>query len=886
MRPVSIRFQGFGPYVTEQFIDFAPLSARGIFLICGETGAGKTTILDAICYALYGRSSGGARGELDAMRCEFCRPEDPTVVEYIFDLGEKRYRFTREIRQGRRGSIVERHDCAVFTDGVFAPLIENPKKTTVSKKAEEILGLSYEQFRQVVILPQGQFEKLLVSDSEEKEKILSTLFGTGRWAYAADEIRRRVKEKDDALKSEYNAILGTLAAFSCGTVDELGEKTAAMAEREKELEARAGKCAKELENAAGDLEKALGENADFAELERRKKALAGLEARITGMQAEKAALSRADAAERVRPLYDEYKRLADEKKNAGEALDSAKTAHERALSDAAALDAEKKKISDSEETMRRVGETLVRFRDARAVYAGFSDRQNELAAAEKAVLESGKKLKDAEDALKLAGEDWRKKCAARDETITALQRANHIYNRTAAGRLAGELREGEPCPVCGSIHHPAPAVLDGDEKITEKELETLNRALDKAALAVTKADQARVDAEETKKTALDADTSAKTVLAAAKTALESARAGLFPDIPDTDALEGKIRKYETSIANFEAAKEKVSIREKSVTSDLAKASANLDSAVKRLADAEKAADGALSKLNEALISEGFRDENDLLSNLIAKEVLDERKKSLYQFAQSLTDAQTALAEQEQKVSGRTAPDIVSLRAAKESAEKALDATGREHAVVSKQHSDMAKAHAALTGRVADYSEKRKRTDADIVFAKRLSPSSGLSLQRYVLGVMLTTVTAAANRLLESVHGGRYRLYRTDDTSGGVRKAGLELEVLDNACGGRRSVRTLSGGEKFLVALSLAIGLSTVVQSRSGGTKLEAMFIDEGFGSLDAESINDALAVLSGIQRTHGLVGIISHVDRLRETIPARLEIEKNEGGSGIKVIGV
>ena len=180
MRPVSIRFQGFGPYVTEQFIDFAPLAARGIFLICGETGAGKTTILDAICYALYGRSSGGARGELDAMRCEFCRPEDPTVVEYIFDLGGKRYRFTREIRQGRRGSIVERHDCAVFTDGVFAPLIENPKKTTVSKKAEEILGLSYEQFRQVVILPQGQFEKLLVSDSEEKEKILSTLFGTGR----------------------------------------------------------------------------------------------------------------------------------------------------------------------------------------------------------------------------------------------------------------------------------------------------------------------------------------------------------------------------------------------------------------------------------------------------------------------------------------------------------------------------------------------------------------------------------------------------------------------------------------------------------------------------------------------------------------------------------
>ena len=316
-----------------------------------------------------------------------------------------------------------------------------------------------------------------------------------------------------------------------------------MAEREKELEARAGKCAKELENAAGDLEKALGENADFAELERRKKALAGLESRITRMQAEKAALSRADAAERVRPLYDEYKRFSDEKKSAGEALDSAKSAHERALSDAAALDAEKKKISDSEETMRRVSETLVRFRDARAVYAGFSDRQNELAAAEKAVTGSGKRLKDAEETLKLAAEEWKKKCAERDETITALQRANHVYNRTAAGRLAGELREGEPCPVCGSIHHPSPAVLDGDEKITEKELETLNRALDKAALAVTKADQARVDAEETKKKRLLTPTRPRRqILAAARTALESARAGLFPDIPDTDALEGEDKK--------------------------------------------------------------------------------------------------------------------------------------------------------------------------------------------------------------------------------------------------------------------------------------------------------------------------------------------------------
>ena len=170
-------------------------------------------------------------------------------------------------------------------------------------------------------------------------------------------------------------------------------------------------------------------------------------------------------------------------------------------------------------------------------------------------------------------------------------------------------------------------------------------------------------------------------------------------------------------------------------------------------------------------------------------------------------------------------------------------------------------------------------DEDLEFANRLMGRSGISLQRYVLGVMLGSITREANRLLESVHGGRYQLYRTDEIAGSGRKGGLELEVLDRRSGQRRSVTTLSGGEKFLAALSLAIGLSAVVQAQGTGVQLEAMFIDEGFGSLDDASIDDALEVLQGVQRAHGLVGIISHVQRLAETIPSRLEIAKSGGGS-------
>jgi len=191
----------------------------------------------------------------------------------------------------------------------------------------------------------------------------------------------------------------------------------------------------------------------------------------------------------------------------------------------------------------------------------------------------------------------------------------------------------------------------------------------------------------------------------------------------------------------------------------------------------------------------------------------------------------------------------------------------------------------LEKRQKAYEAARSKTDGDLDFARRLRGDKGVSLQRYVLGVMLTAITIQANRLLEGVCGGRYRLYRTDQVAGRSHKSGLELEVLDNLMGQRRSVTTLSGGEKFLVALSLAIGLSTVVQAQGSGLRLEAMFVDEGFGSLDREAIHDALEVLQGIGGRTGLVGIISHVEALAEAIPAKIEIHKGKNGSNCVIRG-
>ena len=196
MKPVSVRFQCFGPYMTEQFIDFSQLEKNGLFLICGETGAGKTTILDAMCYALYGESSGGQRGELENMRCKLAEKTDETFVEFIFDSMGKRYKFSRSLKFKTK-NLHSYHNCYLWKDGVWEVLDTGIKQ--VSARAERLVGLTSSQFRQVIILPQGKFEEFLVSDSKKKEEILVTLFNVQQWSRITEEIGRRVNARANTL---------------------------------------------------------------------------------------------------------------------------------------------------------------------------------------------------------------------------------------------------------------------------------------------------------------------------------------------------------------------------------------------------------------------------------------------------------------------------------------------------------------------------------------------------------------------------------------------------------------------------------------------------------------------------------------------------------------
>ena len=226
MKPISVRFKCFGPYVEEQFIDFKDLEKSGLFLICGETGAGKTTILDAMCYALYGKSSGGTRGRLEDMRCKRADPAQETFVEYVFSSGENTYRFYRAIkpRKQRKASLEagkaltfnEEYACQILREGQFVPMSDaKAVQSYMDKKAEEILGLKYEQFKQVIILPQGQFEQLLTSDSDEKEKILVKLFRADKYEKMSRYIVEKLSEEEKALKLQKALMVQKLQALGC-----------------------------------------------------------------------------------------------------------------------------------------------------------------------------------------------------------------------------------------------------------------------------------------------------------------------------------------------------------------------------------------------------------------------------------------------------------------------------------------------------------------------------------------------------------------------------------------------------------------------------------------------------------------------------------------------
>lgn len=867
MKPICLKLTAFGSYVEFTELDFKKnLRDEKIFLIHGATGSGKTTLLDAICYALYGASAGGLRKEA-MMRSKGVGDDVAMKVEFSFKLGEKTYKIYRELKYYPHRQKNQYQQTAELTcDGKFL----ERQNTNVTNKIKELLGFDVEQFRQVVLLPQGEFKKFLFAGAQDRQPVLDALFNAEYYQKIQDALERKFADRqqlfDDLNKQKANLELQLQGA----SVDEESLKN--FAEQVSDAQRKSAELKKFSDEATEKFHDAKKLSDDFAELDKRNTALAlakeNLEQATAEFTAAQTEYDERDAESSTRQnLQARVQQLEVTKKLVDEL-----SAKRRALPDAEqASHAAKKKVDDLTAEVKKCvdwRDKLQRDRDEIADADKNLDDAKKLVETLKHIDELEHKLSAAK--LKVSAEQKRF-----DEARAELERLQKLQLDGSAARLAKNLREGEPCPVCGSrTHHH---VDFGDTEIpTDDDI---------------KAAQANV---ETCRKALDAQ---KKSAASTEGELISKRDELkkFSEVPTLADAEKSLAKATVDAENLANYKKRIATGEQRIKDK----NAELEAAHREHVDAagnHKAISSAIEQL-EKQIPEEYRDNADLIRTELnsakktfaeldaawrrADEVFRKASNKKSSCEATFKAAQKAHGELADKLTGKKRLDaedfrIVALKAQQdhEEAIHAEDALKHQFDALKNLAAQIAELDAKISAAQKDFMLWKKLSDA----AAGKIPGKKISFVRYYLRAMFAQVLTEANYRLGKMSGQRYELRQKDAGARSNSAAGLNLEILDEFNGQTRPVETLSGGESFLASLALALGLAAVVRNRAGGLKLDTIFIDEGFGSLDTDALNFAISTIT--QHSGGrLVGIISHVEELKNQIPVRLEVTKSKTGS-------
>ena len=447
------------------------------------------------------------------------------------------------------------------------------------------------------------------------------------------------------------------------------------------------------------------------------------------------------------------------------------------------------------------------------------------------------------------------------------------------GEIASQLTDHVPCPVCGSPLHPHPAEKTADS-VSKNEMEEAETAAGKARQRWKSAEDRRQAAEAEKQSSEKRLRDAEKAWNDAAAALRNAEANLIDRIPDSYTLEGRLNELKTKIAQYQSASEQLRNEAETAKEALDRLNAQIDAAAEECRNAENLRNDAKSALEAALIQNGCHDYLRVKQELLPDPKRKEMHTELVEYDRDVQMASRELSQMRQALAGLEEPDTARFDARQAEITEENNTYAKRGAELQAEIARLTKKRSLLQEKWAHFEAEIGEAENDLAFAKKLRGDSGIGLQRYVLAILFNQVIGQANQMLEKVHGGRYRLYRSDDKGAG-NKRGLELKVSDNRSPDTqgRSVAMLSGGEKFLVSLSLSIGMSTVAQKT--GVQIEALFIDEGFGTLDDSSIHDAMDILESVRRSSGMIGIISHVRLLESSIPTHLEVVKTNGGSTI-----
>ena len=921
MKPCRLIISAFGPYAQKTEIDFERLGEQGLYLITGDTGAGKTTIFDAITFALYGEASGEVR-QAGMFRSKYAPENEPTYVELTFLYRGKRYTVTRNPEYQRpkgRGSglTTQKGDAVlVFPDG--RPPVTKAKEVT--KAVTGLIGLDYKQFTQIAMIAQGDFQKLLLAGTAERGEIFRQIFHTGLYQEVQLKLRtaekERWKEYDEARRSINQYMNGVVCDSSFALAAELEELKKHRFEgriqrgleildellvQDKNRLEKAKERARSLDQKIQQADQLLGKVRQrqrlLKEMEEKKRHLDELQPELAGKQAEReAAREAAGDCERLSGLIREgkeklgqYEKLeeckAAEAKRAAEILQKTGEQEEKAQS--------RLRLSQAAVSDRARLETLQTAGEENARLSFRKEKLDSLAAR----IQAWKLL---ESRLKEKQQEYIRCVEQRDERRRGYQRAEQLFLDEQAGMLAQKLKEGEKCPVCGSLHHPALAVLTGRAP-TKEELDALKGKLTKAE---AQAAHLSAEAGHMRETL---EREAGQILLDSSVILKKA----CPDGPEeTKDAERQRAVMEKIHAGLEAETEQVkrAMRESeaklSEKKRLEKRIAQQEQQEKQLAEEIRLTELALA----GLLAErtNLQKQRSLLEQLLEKqprEALQEQiaslelqHKTLTQTAQktekawqecstrvtALQASVTTLQEQLQEEIGWKEEEVLLRKQALQLEKEETDRLRTESYAAYRKNEDISRM-------VRDRQEAMCRVEQEYIWVKALSDTANgtlngkrkIELETYIQMTYFDRILRRANLRLLTMSGGQYELKRREDTENKKEKAGLELNVIDHYNASERSVRTLSGGESFQASLSLALGLSDEIQSHAGGIQLDAMFVDEGFGSLDEDSLNQAMKALEGLTQGNRMVGIISHVPELKERIEKKIVVTKKRSAEGI-----
>ncbi|EJL6405069.1 SMC family ATPase [Vibrio parahaemolyticus] len=1010
MKPIKLTMQAFGPFAKTETIDFEKLGSNALFLINGPTGSGKTSILDAICFALYGETTSNERQGIQ-MRCDLASPQLLTEVTLDFSLHGKVYRVTRAPEQEApkargEGLTVRKHTASLYELGETEKLITS-KTTQVKTEITNIIGLNETQFRQVMVLPQGKFRELLLATSKEREEIFGQLFETDIYK----KIEYALKDKASSIskaKDEFdNQIRGALQVAGVTSEAELTEQRETLSVQFASAQKREQESLAQLNAVKTEIQKAETLSNEFKKREQAEAALHLHLQQTETISAHQLQLDNAkkasrielpyiklqNAAQQVQDLNQKVAVLSQDLKAADDVLKTKEQAFQQAKEQANRvprlteqqyqLESMKGKLVEKVELDSAIAAGLQQkseFEETLKKYIVFREKLTQDALQAQKVLEQARidvasigsvdaEIKQQQrlmsDLQKLGNlnQELSKLDVLTSSKQASVTQAKSYYenlqreadalelswHNAQAAVLALRLQTGEQCPVCGSTEHPQPAQFVGDEVTKEQvqqarhkereaqiTLNQLSNQLEQHNIAIAQytqqieqmvselgqnanlelqALQASIHQLNERLQHLNAMNIAQleqsvnelnqrclvgegkindlqnqmaaneSTIKANRQQLAKLTASLGDKYTSLEQLENDLTQIHKQIVELNNGLESAQVQLQKAVLAKSNVDSRLTTHQQWLLEANSRLEDAKTEWESALKTSAFADEAHFLQSKVSEQQTQTWQQEIDNFKQTQIQLEQTLADLNLALKAVDKPNLEALNVSLSTAQNSyleirnqLDSTRSLFEGLEKVRNEISNLH----------DKNRKLEEEYKVFGTLYDVASGktgsrISLHRFVLGVLLDDVLIQASQRLSLMSKGRYILARKTEGFKGAAGRGLDLVVEDGYTGKMRDVATLSGGESFMAALALALGLSDVVQSYSGGIRLDTLFIDEGFGSLDPESLDLAIQTLVDLQQTGRMIGVISHVSELKEQMALRIDVEPSRFGSTVSV---